>query len=146
MRSAHYWTTKLGGMIKAIPQEDGKITCYESVKKGDQEYWSPNGRETILKISKKNVSGPETWTPAQARTNYALSRWGNEAFYNWEFARRQFRLVEINGVLTAEECLHGTWYPVYISPDCDPIFHGLLRAARDVSVLLASRDTAVELP
>ena len=126
--------------MKALPQDDGTIVFSESVKEGASEFWQIRRKKTIVAISRKSVSGPENWTPEQARTNYALSKWGNESVYSWEFARRQFRLVEINGVLTAEECLHGTWYPVYISPDCDPIFHGLLRAARDVSVLLASRD------
>lgn len=140
--TAHYWTTKGGGMMKALPQGDGTLLYFESVKEGESEFWAPYKKTTSIRVSRKNVSGPENWTPPQARTNYALSRWGNEAVYNWEFAKRQFRLVEINGVLTAEELLHDTWYPVYISPDCDPIFHGLLRAARDVAALLAARDSA----
>lgn len=140
MSNAHYWPAKDGSMLKACTQDDGITLYFRSIKSTEKdEVWSqylPHCNQ----ISKKSVSGPDNWTPAQARTNYSLSRWGNDAFYAWEFARRQFRLVLLNGVYTAEECIHGTWYPVYISPDCDPIFEGLLKAAKDVAALIAARD------
>lgn len=142
MRSAHYWPSKNGAMLKALPQDDGATLFYQSIKTGDgDEYWSPF-KPQCKQVSKKCVGGSELWTPAQARTKYAMSQWGNEALYAWEFARRQFRLVWINGVLTAEERIHETWYPVYIPPECDPIFEGLLKAAKAVAALLAARDEA----